>query len=259
MADDRPALLLLPGLLCDRASWAPVLPALGRHAKCAVADYSSESTLEAMAVHVLAYAPPRFALAGHSMGGRVALEVLRRAPGRVTRIALLDTGYRSRADGSAGDDERTRRLALLALARDQGMRAMGREWMQAMVHPQRLRDAPLVEAILAMIERQTPDRYAAQIAALLARPDVADLLRSVRVPALVACGRDDAWSALPQHEEIAALVPGSRLAVFDRCGHMAPMEQPDAVASALIAWLAMDATGASGADDRRLPSRHATG
>ena len=238
----RPTLLLLPGLLCDRASWAPVMPALERHAECRVAEYADEHSLGAMAGRVLAQAPPSFALAGHSMGGRVALEVVRRAPHRVTRLALLDTGYRSRADGSAGDDERQRRFALLALAREQGMRAMGREWMQAMVHHARLRDAALVEDILAMIARQTPDDYAAQIDALLARPDVTGLLRGLRVPTLVACGRQDAWSPPAQHEEIAALVPGSRLATFDDCGHMAMMERPDAVAAALVAWLAMPAT-----------------
>lgn len=239
MSDARPTLLLLPGLLCDRASWAPVLPSLAPHARCEVPDYSGESSLASMAARVLEHAPPRFALAGHSMGGRVALELLRQAPQRVTRLALLDTGYRGRPDGSAGDDERARRLALLALARREGMRAMGREWMQAMVHPARLADDALCEAILAMVARQTPERYAAQIDALLARPDVSALLRSIRIPTLVACGRDDAWSPLSQHRDIAALVPGSRLVVFDDCGHMAPMERPEAVAAALVDWLAM--------------------
>jgi len=238
----RPTLLLLPGLLCDHASWAPVMPALERHSECRVLAYANEHSLASMAARVLDDAPPSFALAGHSMGGRVALEVVRRAPHRVTRLALLDTGYRSRPDGSAGDDERRRRISLLALAREQGMRAMGREWMRAMVHPERLHDDALVEAILAMIERQTPDTYAAQIDALLSRPDVADLLRGLRLPTLVACGRQDAWSPLVQHEEIAALIPGSRLVAFDDCGHMAPMERPAAVATALAAWLSMPAT-----------------
>lgn len=213
-----------------------------------------------MAARVLAEAPPIFALAGHSMGGRVALEVLRQAPRRVTRLALLDTGYRGRPDGSAGDEERTRRLALLALARRDGMRAMGREWMRAMVHPARLADGALCEAILAMIERQSPESYAAQIDALLARPDVSALLRTIRVPTLVACGRDDAWSPLPQHRDIAALVPGSRLVVFDDCGHMAPMERPEAVAAALIGWLAMPAS-ADGPGEAPAPreSRFAAG
>ena len=237
----QPSLLLLCGLLCDRASWAPVLPDLERHAHCRVPDYSSEHSLAAMAERVLADAPATFALAGHSMGGRVALEVMRRAPERVTRLALLDTGYRSRPDGSAGDDERERRFALLALAREQGMRAMGREWMQAMVHPARLHDTALVEDVLAMVARQTPDNYAAQIDALLARPDVTDVLRGIRVPTLIACGRQDAWSPLAQHEAIASHVPDSTLVAFDDCGHMAMMERPDAVAAALVAWLAVPA------------------
>jgi pimeloyl-ACP methyl ester carboxylesterase len=119
------------------------------------------------------------------------------------------------------------------------MRAMGREWMRPMVHPARLGDAPLVESILAMVERRTPDQFAGQIRALLERTDLAELLRSVRVPTLVACGREDAWSPVAQHEAIATLVPGSRLAIFDDCGHMAPMERPEAVAQALIGWLDM--------------------
>ena len=236
-ATDPPTLLLLPGLLCDRASWAPAAALLGEGVDCRVLDYSAESSLAAMAEVALAAAPARFALAGHSMGGRVALEVLRRAPGRVTHLALLDTGYRSRPDGSAGDDERARRYALLELARERGMRAMGREWVRGMVHPARLADAALVDAILDMIERQTPDRYAGQIEALLARPDRTATLRAVRVPTLVGCGRDDAWSPLDQHREITALVPGARLVAFDDCGHMAPMERPDAVAGALADWL----------------------
>lgn len=236
-ATDPPTLLLLPGLLCDRASWAPAAALLGEGVDCRVPDYSAESSLAAMAEVALAAAPARFALAGHSMGGRVALEVLRRAPGRVTHLALLDTGYRSRPDGSAGDDERARRYALLELARERGMRAMGREWVRGMVHSARLADAALVDAILDMIERQTPDRYAGQIEALLARPDVSGLLRSVRVPTLVACGLQDAWSPLAQHEELAALAPASRIVTFDDCGHMAPMERPAAVAAALGDWL----------------------
>lgn len=259
---DRPVLLLLPGLLCDRASWDAVASRLEPVAECRVPEYSGERSLGAMAERVLETAshgrsedavppggktasrasggsmpPAKFALAGHSMGGRVALEVLRRAPARVTRIALLDTGYRSRPDGSAGETERQDRLALLALARTKGMRAMGREWMRAMVHPARLQDPSLVEAILAMIERQSPDRYAAQIDALLDRPDVSELLRTIAVPALVACGREDRWSPPAQHEEIAARIPGARLALFDDCGHMAPMERPEAVARELEAWL----------------------
>ena len=230
-------LLLLPGLLCDRAAWAPVLPHVQQVADCSIPDYADETSLGAMAERVLASAPPRFAVAGHSMGGRVALEVVRRAPGRVERIALLDTGYRARPAGAAGDSERAGRLALLASARERGMRDMARTWVQPMVHPERLADATLIDAILDMFARRTPLQFEGQIAALLARPDATDVLRAVACPALVLCGREDGWAPPLQHEEMAALMPRSRLAILDRCGHMAPMERPDAVGAALVEWL----------------------
>jgi pimeloyl-ACP methyl ester carboxylesterase len=230
-------LLLLPGLLCDRAVWAPVLPSLEAAAECRIPDYADQTSLPAMAQRVLRDAPPTFALAGHSMGGRVALEIVRRAPERVTHLALLDTGCRARPAGAAGEDERSRRLALLALAREHGMRAMARAWVQPMVHPARLADAALIETILDMFERRTPAQFDGQIEALLARPEATDLLRTIGCPALVLCGRADGWSTPAQHEEMAALIPGSRLVIVDDCGHMAPMERPEAVGAALAAWL----------------------
>jgi pimeloyl-ACP methyl ester carboxylesterase len=190
-----------------------------------------------MAERVLATAPPTFALAGHSMGGRIAVEIVRRAPERVERLALLDTGWRDRPAGGAGESERSARLALLAVASEQGMRAMGRVWVQQMVHPARLTDALLIDAILDMIERQTPARFAEQVEALLARPDASSVLRGLRCPTLVLCGREDVWSPLAQHEEIAAMIPGARFVPIEDCGHMAPMEQPDRVAAALVGWL----------------------
>ena len=230
-------LLLLPGLLCDRAVWAPVLPHVRHAAVCSITDNADETSLGAMAERVLASAPPSFAVAGHSMGGRVALEVVRRAPGRVERLALLDTGCRARPPGAAGDGERAGRHALLASAREHGMRAMARTWVQPMVHPERLADAALIDAILAMFARRTADQVEGQIEALLARPDATDVLRAVACPALFLCGREDGWAPPSQHEEMAALVPGARLAILDRCGHMAPMERPDAVGAALVEWL----------------------
>jgi len=230
-------LLLLPGIICDHAAWDPVIPALSRGAECQVCETGPDRTLGAMAERVLSEAPPSFALAGHSMGGRVAMEVVRRAPRRVERLALLDTGWRPLAAGTAGEDERAGRNALLALARRDGLRAMGRAWVRRMVHPKRLEDATLIDAILDMIERQTCDRFDAQIEALLARPDAGSVLRSIDCPTLVLCGREDGWSSVAQHEEIAAMIPGARLEIIDDCGHMAPMEAPEQVAKALLRWL----------------------
>jgi pimeloyl-ACP methyl ester carboxylesterase len=190
-----------------------------------------------MAEAIIAQAPARFALAGHSMGGRVALEVIRRVPERVTGLALLDTGHAALPSGEIGDREVAGRLALVEKARRKGMRAMGWEWLQGMVYPSRLSDAVLVNAILDMIARKTPDLYAAQTRALIGRPDATPLLAKIRCPTLVLCGREDLWSPPARHEEISNMIPGSTLTVIPYCGHMSTMEQPADVSEALRSWL----------------------
>lgn len=228
--------MLLPGLMCDAAVWAPQVESL--QANCVIPAWGLRDSLSAMAQQVLAEAPTeRFHLAGHSMGGRVALEVMRLAPQRVERLALLDTGTHPLAAGEAGEKERAGRLALLKMAQEQGMRAMGRQWARGMVHPSQL-DTPLFDAILDMIERSNPAQFAAQINALLTRPDAAPLLPTIQCPTLVLCGRDDAWSPPAQHEAMQALIPGATLSIIEHCGHMCTMEQPQAVNAAMAAWLA---------------------
>jgi pimeloyl-ACP methyl ester carboxylesterase len=235
--DSRPALLLLPGLNCDRDVWAGQIAALGGSVSGIVPEYHDLDSIEAMAHKVLDEAPPRFALAGHSMGGRVALEIMRAAPERVSHLALLDTGYEARKTGEAGDEEARQRRRLVDLARSHGMRAMGAEWVRGMVHPQHRTDGALIARILAMIERHTVEGYEAQIRALLERPDAGKVLPQIRCPTLIACGREDAWSPPARHQAMAALIPGSRLVVIEHCGHMSTMEQPAAVADAMRDWL----------------------
>ncbi len=237
MADSRATLLLLPGLNCDEDLWADQSAALGGSVVCIVPRYRDLDSIVAMADKALDAAPPRFALAGHSMGGRVALEIVRRAPERVSRLALLDTGYQARDAGERGEQEARQRKALVELARDFGMRAMGAEWVRGMVHSARVGGGALIERILAMIERHTLEEYSAQIQALLERPEASDVLPQIRCPTLVACGREDAWSPLARHEAMAALIPQSRLVVFEHCGHMSTMEQPAQVTAALRNWL----------------------
>ncbi len=230
--------MLLPGLMCDGAVWADQVAALGAARTVVVPTYGELDSLGAMAEHVLTLVPPgRLAVAGHSMGGRVAFEILRRAPERVARLALLDTSYHPLPEGDAGERERAGRLALLAIAREQGMRAMAREWAQGMLHPSRL-GTPLFEAVLDMFERRTPVQFAAQIEALLSRPDATALLGQIRVPTLLLCGREDGWSPPARHEFMQAHIAGARLVVLERCGHMSTMEQPAAVTAALARWLA---------------------
>ncbi len=235
----KPVLLLLPGLLCDKANWAAQCAHLAEVADCRVPVYRTLDSIEAMAEHVLTVAPAgRFALAGHSMGGRVALEVVRRAPERVDRLALLDTGFQGLAAGEAGDKERAGRHQLLARARTEGMRAMGQQWARGMVHPTRI-DTPVFDTILEMIARNTSTMFESQIQALLARPDATSLLPQIRCPTLLLCGRDDQWSPLARHEEMQRAIAGSRLKIIEMSGHMTTMEQPQAVALALENWLMM--------------------
>ncbi len=233
-------LLLLPGLLCDAAVWAP----LGREA--AVADYGDARSITAMAEIALAAAPAaRFAVAGHSMGGRVAFEMHRLAPERIERLALLDTGCHPLAPGEAGAKERAGRLALLDLARRDGMRAMARQWALGMVHPARI-DTQLFDAVLDMLARRDVATFEAQIQALLARPDAAPQLARIGCPTLLLTGDHDTWSPPEQHRAMQTHIAGSQLVVVPDCGHMSPMEAPAAVGAALADWLAWPAGGRLG-------------
>lgn len=233
----KPHLVLVPGLLCDAAVWEQQARGLADVAESSIPNHGSLDSLEKMARAILDTAPERFAIAGHSMGGRVLFQVLRLAPERVTKVALLDTASTPRKAGAAGEEEAVQRYRLLDKARREGMRAMGAEWAQGMVHPNRLSDAALMNAILDMIERKSPDIFAAQIKALLERPDARPVLSEIGCPALVLCGRQDSWSVFAHHEEMAAMIPGSRLVAVEHCGHMSTMERPEEVTAALREWL----------------------
>ena len=231
------SLVLVPGLMCDDTVWQHQIATLGAGRDIQVATHALSDSLGAMAERILDSAPPRFALAGHSMGGRVALEVVARAPERVSRLALLDTGYEALATGDAGERERAGRYRLLEMAQRDGMLAMARDWARGMVHPARLTDRDLMDAIYSMIVRAGVEQFEAQIRALLARPDRTDLLATLRMPTLVLCGHDDSWSPLARHQEMARRIAGSHLVDVPDCGHMSTMERPEAVSNALLAWL----------------------
>lgn len=230
-------LVLIPGLLCDERVWVAQRAALSDLADVRIAEHDLSDSLPALARRILDNAPPRFAVAGHSMGGRVALEVFRAAPERVAGMALMDTGFHALPAGQAGRLEAKGRFDLLAKARAQGMRAMAHEWVQGMVHPSRLSDSMLVNGILDMFESKTPEMYAAQIHALLNRPDGGPLLRLIRCPSLVLCGHEDVWAPVQRHREIAAAIPGSTLAEIPECGHMSTLECPQAVSRTMRTWL----------------------
>jgi pimeloyl-ACP methyl ester carboxylesterase len=224
-------------LICDQTVWQRQMDALSDVADCTCADYGGLDSLPAMAEAVLRTAPERFSVAGHSMGGRVALEIYRLAPNRVARIALFDTGYLPLASGTAGEEETRKRGELVTLAQSQGMRGMLSQWLPPMIHPSRINDTALVSSIIAMMSRKTPEIFAAQEHALLSRPDASPVLEQIRCPALLLCGREDGWSGPAQHAAMSEKIKGSRLVIVPDCGHMSTMEQPAAVSAALREWL----------------------
>jgi pimeloyl-ACP methyl ester carboxylesterase len=224
-------------LICDQTVWQRQIDALRDVADCICADYGSLDSIPAMAEAVLRSAPERFSIAGHSMGGRVALQVYRLAPHRVARIALLNTGYLPLAEGQAGQEETRKRGELVALAKSQGMHAMLRQWLPPMIASRRINDTALVDAIMAMMSRKTPEIFAAQVRALLARPDASAVLEQIRCPALLLTGREDGWSGPAQHTAMAARIAGSELVIVPNCGHMSLMERPMEAGAAMRAWL----------------------
>jgi pimeloyl-ACP methyl ester carboxylesterase len=235
----RKTVILVPGLLCDEWLWHSQVAGLEDLADVRVANHEEVDSLGALAEAIIKEAPPRFAIAGHSMGGRVALEVARRVPERLIGFSILDTGYEALAPGEAGEREIAGRRSMLALARRSGMRAMARNWLQGMVYSPRLTEAELIEPIVEMFARRTPELYAMQIQALLTRPDAKSVLTRIRCPSLVMCGSDDAWAPPSRHEIMANMLRHSAktFGVIPNCGHMSPLERPRAVNDAFRSWI----------------------
>ena len=225
-------LILLSGLLSDETIWSDVAQRVGAFAAVNILAFPNMDSIEAMAEHVLQNAPPAFALAGHSMGGRVSLEVVRRAPERVRGLGLFNTGIHPRRDS-----EIESRGRLVELAREKGMAALAAEWLPPMMGASAQRRTEVMPRLISMVERATPQSFAAQTKALLNRPDGATALSAVHVPTLLASGTADTWSPIKQHEAMRQHIAGADLVAIDDAGHMAPIEQPDAVAAAITIWM----------------------
>ena len=225
-------LLLLPGLLCDESYWAPQRTALADVAATRVPDYRSADRLEEMARISLGVVDGPIAVAGHSMGARVALEMWRSAPERITRLALFDFSVTPVAEG-----EHVSRQAMTDLSKNEGIRAVAEKWVASMVHPDRVAETDLTASLHSMVETYTPEQHAGQIDALLNRVSLWPLLPNIDVPTLIAVGRQDPWRSLEHHEEMAAAIPGARFEVIEDSGHMVPAERPEAVSNLLRDWL----------------------
>jgi pimeloyl-ACP methyl ester carboxylesterase len=222
-------LLLLPGLLCDARLWRDVIA--GLPVRSHVADLTQDDSMPAMAQKALAAAPPRFALAGLSMGGYVALEIMRQAPERVTHLALLDTS--ARADDEARRETRRKGIEMVGQGRFIGV---SRGLLASLLAPHHL-GTPLAQEVQAMSERVGPEAYVRQQTAILNRIDSRPLLPAIMQPTLVGVGEADKLTPPELAEEMAAAIPGAELVRFPDSAHLPTMENPGAVVSAMQAWL----------------------
>jgi pimeloyl-ACP methyl ester carboxylesterase len=230
----RTNLVLVPGLLCTRALWAPQMAALGDVADMTVADHTRHDSMVEIARSILAEAPPgRFALAGLSMGGYIALEIVRQAPERVLKLAVLDAGSRADAPERAPG-----RRQLIALAERDGTRKAQEQLLPSLIHKPWLAEAPLVETVLRMGEDTGVEAFKRQQAAIMGRPDYRPFLPCIECPTLVLVGREDALVPVELSQEIVACIAGAKLEIVPECGHLSTLDRPEAVNRALRAWLA---------------------
>ena len=233
-------LVILPGLICDSRMFGEALAAFPE-SRVMDGFYGGADRLEAMADHVLERMPARAALLGHSMGARVALEIIRKAPDRVERLALVDTGVHPVKPG-----EREGRYRLRDLGRAQGMAALVAQWLPPMMGDAAARDDALMARLTAMCVSAGLAVFEAQIEALLHRPALDALLPAIGCPTAAIVGDQDRWSPVAQHEAIATAIPGARLHVVPNAGHMLPVEAPDAFNRVVAQWLAMPAADQPG-------------
>ncbi len=231
MHDAQP-ILLIPGLTATPRYYAPVIPALWKFGPVMVADHTRDDSVAAIARRVLAAAPPHFALAGHSMGGYIALEVMRQAGERVAKLALLDTA--ARADTPEQTERRRQQIALAAGGR---MKAVVDLQFPNLVHPARRGDEALRRACDLMAEETGAEAFIRQQTAIIGRPDSRPSLAAVRCPTLVLVGEQDAVTPPERSQEMAAAIAGARLVVVPECGHMCALEQPERVTQELVRWL----------------------
>lgn len=230
--DDTMPILLVPGLVSSPRIFAPVVPALWRLGPVTVANHIRDDNIGAIARRILAEGPPRFALAGHSMGGYIAFEIMRQAPDRVAKLALINT--QARADTPEATE---RRRGMMARARSGQYRAVLDELFPGFVHPSRRNDASLRQLVDDMADEVGVDGFIRQQTAMIARMDSRPALAWIKCPTLVLTGDEDNTIPNSLSKEMADGIHGAKLVILKKCGHLPQPEQPEATAAALVAWL----------------------
>jgi pimeloyl-ACP methyl ester carboxylesterase len=230
--DNTMPILLVPGLVSSPRIYAPVVPALWRFGPVTVANHIRDDNMGAIARRILAEAPPRFALAGHSMGGYIAFEIVRQAPDRVAKLALINT--QARPDTPEATE---RRRGMIARAQGGGYRAILDELFPGFVHPSRLGEAALRQLVHDMGDDIGVEAFVRQQTAILSRADSRPTMATIKCPTLVLTG--DADNTIPNSlsVEMAQGIPGARLAIIPDCGHLPQIERTQACADALVEWL----------------------
>ena len=230
--DNPMPILLVPGLASSPRVYAPVVPALWRFGPVTVANHVRDDNMGAIARKILAEAPPRFALAGHSMGGYIVFEIMRQAPERVAKLALLNT--QARPDTPEASE---RRRGQIARAKAGEFRAVRDEMFPGLVHPSRRDDADLRQLVHDMGDDVGPDAFARQQTAIISRPDSRPTLAWIKCPTLVLSSDEDNVVPNSLSSEMAAGIPRAKLTIIPDCGHLTPLERPRATADALVDWL----------------------
>ncbi|SOC26557.1 alpha/beta fold hydrolase [Stappia indica] len=226
-------LVLVPGLLCTEALFAPQIGELARDGvQVQVADHRQDETIAAIATRLLAEAPPRFALAGLSMGGYIAMEVMRRAPERVTRLMLLDTS--ARADTA---EQTANRRRLIGLAESGKFDQVTPSLFPLFVHEDRQEDAALRQLVMQMAQATGPEAFVRQEKAILAREDSRPSLGNIPCPTTIVVGAGDRLTPPELAREMQGLIPRSRLETVFGAGHLPTVEAPDAVTALMRTWL----------------------
>ncbi|NVN84997.1 MAG: alpha/beta fold hydrolase [Rhodopseudomonas sp.] len=231
--DNSMPILLVPGLGGSPRIYAPLLPALWRHGPVTVANHIRDDSIGAIARRILAEAPPRFALAGHSMGGYIAFEIMRQAPERVAKLALLNT--QARPDDDAAKE---RRRGMIERIEAGGYNAGIATMIPGFLHPSRAEDPELRRVIYEMADDIGPDAFVRQLIAIIGRADSRPTLAQITCPTLVLSGDQDNTLSNALSVEIADGIPGARLVIIPECGHLSQIERPEAVTAALLGWLA---------------------
>ena len=233
MANSLP-ILLVPGLLCSARLYATQIPALWPYGPVTVADHRHDDQIGAIAARILSEAPPRFALAGLSMGGYIAFAMFRQAPERIAKLALLDTSARpDTTEQSAG------REAQIAMAQSGRFGEIPDLAIPRFLHRDRQNDKALTAIVRQMAQETGPEAFVRQQKAMMSRPDSRPLLASIRCPTLVLVGDGDLATPPELNQEIAAGIAGAKYVVVPNCGHLSTLEKPEAVNKALLDWLSI--------------------